>query len=163
MVNAASSEEPITLKIPFPADIRAVLFIPELAMDTVQGRGLMPSGYSREDVVFSTGRVGLFVAAITQGRYDLLRIAMEDRLHQPYRAALFPAFPALIEAAIQGGAYGASLSGGGSFVLALAGDKAGEVAEKMEQAAHAEGIEGSASVLEIDSHGAKVTHGRDEA
>src|SRR5206468_2904690 len=94
----------VSLKVPFPDDLRAVLFIPDFEMDTVQGRALMPAQYSKADVLFSTSRVALFLAALSEGRYDLLRVAMEDRLHQPYRAQIFPLFPSLIEAAFDSGA-----------------------------------------------------------
>ena len=52
-------------------------------------------------------------------RYDLLRLLTVDRLHEPYRAALYPALPRLVEAALEAGALGASLSGAGSAVIAF--------------------------------------------
>jgi homoserine kinase len=156
VVNASTHSGPVSVKIDFPSSIKAALFVPDLKMDTVQGRGLMPASYPKEDVVFSTGRVALFIAAVTQGRYDLLKTAMEDRLHQPYRARLFPGFVRLIDAAIAHAAYGACLSGGGSAVLALAGDCAEEVASAMSVAASEEGIAGTSYILDIDQDGARV-------
>jgi homoserine kinase len=157
VVNTAAQGNFVSVKVPFPASIRAVLFVPDFPMDTVQGRDLMPSTYPREDVVFSTGRVALFLAAITQGRYDLLRVAMEDRLHQPYRAKLFPGFAHLIDAALAQSAYGSCLSGGGSAVLALAGECAEEVASAMSVAAAREGIAGTSYILDIDQAGARAS------
>src|SRR5207253_488012 len=56
----------ISLRVPFPDELRVVLFIPDFVMDTVQGRALMPDKYSRADAVFSTSRVALFLAALAE-------------------------------------------------------------------------------------------------
>jgi len=60
-----------------------------------------------------------FFAGLATRRYDLLRLLMVDRLREPYRAALYPALPRLVEAALEAGALGASLSGAGSAVIAF--------------------------------------------
>ncbi len=157
VVNVMDGAGVLATPVPWPAELRAVLFMPEFDMDTVQGRALMPSSYSRADVVFNCSRAALFVAAIAGRHYDLLRVAMEDRLHQPYRTQLFPLLPALIAAALAGGAVGACLAGGGSSVLALATDHFAAVAAGMEATARAAGLTGHALVLDIACRGADVT------
>src|SRR6516162_687242 len=112
---------PLTV-VPFavPADWRAVLYVPDLIIPTKQARAILPKEVPRADAVFNHSRVGLLVAALTQHRSDFLRVAMQDRLHQPYRAKLFPEMEELIRAGLDGGAWGAALSGAGSAVLAVA-------------------------------------------
>lgn len=154
VVTVVEGERLTSLRVPFPNDLRAVLFIPNFRMDTVEGRALMPERYSRADVVFNTGRVALFIAALTQGRYDLLRVAMEDRLHQPYRASIFPPMTRLIEGALEAGACGACLSGGGSSVLALAAGDGERIAEAMSKVSENAGVAGITKVLRIDDRGA---------
>ena len=156
VVNVVDGERVISVPIPFPAEIQAVIYLPEFVMDTVEGRALMPAHYSRADVVFNSSRVALWLAAITGGRYDLLRVAMEDRLHQPYRAQLFPQMPALIAAALDAGACGACLSGGGSAILALATGHFEAIAAALEARAAATGLTGRALILPIDIHGARI-------
>jgi homoserine kinase len=162
VVNVMERGRAISAKVPFPEELRAVLFIPDFAMETIQGRILLPERYSRADTVFNTGRSALFVAAVTQRRYDLLRAAMEDRIHQPYRAQTFPIFPSLIEAALESGAHGASLSGAGSSVLAFATEKPDEIGAAMQRRAAASGLKGVVRVLEIDHEGARVVNGGKE-
>lgn len=157
VVNVLDGEHVISLKAPFPDDLSAVVFTPDFSMDTVQGRALMPQSYSKEDVIFNLSRGLLFLTAVQRRRYDLLRIAMQDRLHQPYRTALFPQLPALIDAAVRGGAHGACLSGGGSSVLALVTSDAGHVAECMQNASLAVGIRGDTRILQVAQQGAAVT------
>jgi homoserine kinase len=155
VANVLEGERVISVRVPFPDDLRAVLFIPDFKMDTVLGRSLMPERYSRADVVFNTSRVALFMAALAQGRYELLRVAMEDRLHQPYRAEIFPLMTGLIEAALEGGASGACLSGGGSSVLALAPGGWDRIAAAMRSVAEREGVAGVTRVLGIDNRGGR--------
>lgn len=144
------------IKTPFPNDIRAVIFTPSFPMDTVEGRKLLPASYLKADVTFNTGRVALFLTALQTGHYELIGEAMQDRLHQPYRQALFPAMPDIINAAIAAGAHGASLSGGGSSLIALTSSRFQEVLQAMQQAAQAAGIEGTGLILRADQHGARV-------
>ncbi len=93
-------------------------------MDTETGRAQLPSSYSRHDAVHNVGHTALMLAAIATGRLDVLGAAMDDRLHEPYRARIYPQLPELLAAARGAGALGACLSGGGSTVLALAIDHA---------------------------------------
>jgi homoserine kinase len=157
VVNVVEAGQVISVRLPFPAKLQAVVFTPDFAMDTVQGRALMPGEYSREDAVYNSSRVALFLAALAEGRYDLLRVAMQDRLHQPYRARIFPLLPALVEAALGAGAHGACLSGGGSSVLALATERTEQIAQALVGTAEQAGIGGTAIVTRADEEGARVT------
>jgi homoserine kinase len=96
-----------------------VLFIPDLRLPTVDMRSALPAEVPLEDAVANLARVAMGVAGMATGRLDLLRILTFDRLHEPYRAAVFPQLPRLIESARAAGAIGACLSGAGSTVLAF--------------------------------------------
>src|SRR5207302_5794411 len=115
--------------MPHPPGI--ALFIPNRVMSTHEAREVLPDTVSRADAVFNTGRSALLLAALAGGDFAVLRRAMEDRLHQPYRAALFPELPRLIEAALDAGAAGAALSGAGSTVVALCEGDPAPVAQAM--------------------------------
>ncbi len=122
------------VKTRFPDALKAVIFTPSFPMDTVAGRKLLPASYSKADVTFNTGRVALLLTALQTGRYELIGEAMQDRLHQPYRQTLFPAMPEIIQAAIDAGAHGASLSGGGSSLIALASSNFSSILRAMQRA-----------------------------
>lgn len=102
-----------------PRDLRAVLFIPDLRLATADMRAALPAEVPLGDAVANLGRVALGVAGMATGHFDVLRTLMVDRLHEPYRAAVYPQLPRLIDAARKAGALGASLSGAGSTVLAF--------------------------------------------
>jgi homoserine kinase len=144
------------IKTRFPDALKAVIFTPSFPMDTIAGRKLLPASYSKADVTFNTGRVALLLSALQTGHYEVIGEAMQDRLHQPYRQALFPAMPAIIQAAIDAGAHGASLSGGGSSLIALASSNFSAVLRAMQEAARSSGVEGTGMILRADQSGARV-------
>jgi len=102
-----------------PRDLRAVLFVPDLRLPTDEMRAALPAQVPLEDAVANLTRVAIGVAGMATGRFDLLRVLTVDRLHEPYRAAVYPQLPRLVEAARGAGAIGACLSGAGSTVLAF--------------------------------------------
>jgi homoserine kinase len=113
------------LKLPVPAELRAVAVIPEFHLSTAMARKALPPTVPRGDAVFNVGRVALFLAAMQSGRLDLLREAVRDRLHQPYRAPLVPGMTEVLEEGERAGALACFLSGAGPTLLALV-DGAGE-------------------------------------
>ncbi len=145
------------IRAPIPAGLRAVLFVPAFAMDTVAGRNLLPERYSRADAVGNAGRVALLLAALAAGDLDALGLAMQDCFHEPYRAQLFPQLPDLLAAARAAGACGACLSGGGPTILALAQENAEEVAAALTRRAKELQVEGRAVVVEPEPDGARVS------
>lgn len=144
------------VKTRFPEVLKAVIFTPSFPMDTVAGRKLLPSAYPKADVTFNTGRVALLLTALQTGRYEVIGEAMQDRLHQPYRQALFPAMPAIIEAAVVAGAYGACLSGGGSSLIALASSNFHPILQSMQETARSLGVDGQGMILAADQQGARI-------
>src|SRR5207244_12743934 len=107
-------------------------------------------------VTVKTLRVQLFCTAWHTVRYDLIGEAMQDRLHQPYRQALFPSMPNIIQAALDAGAYGASLSGGGSSLIALASSNFQVILRAMRDTARSAGVDGTGMILRADQVGARV-------
>jgi homoserine kinase len=94
-----------------------LLAVPEQSLATEEARRVLPAQYSRADAVANVQNSMLLLAAFTQGRPDLLSVSLEDRLHQPYRAALCPLLPSLQKLKGKEGILGAVLSGAGPSVL----------------------------------------------
>jgi homoserine kinase len=96
------------------------LAIPYASLATSKARALLPATYPREDAVANIQSTALLVAAFAQNRPDLLRTAMRDRLHQPYRMQSCPLLPLLLPLAETHSAiYGVALSGAGPSVLLI--------------------------------------------
>lgn len=101
-----------------------LLAVPEAALSTEQARRVLPAQYSRTDAVTNIQNSMLLLSAFTQGRPELLGPALEDRIHQPYRAALCPLLPALQELKNVSSILGVALSGAGPSVLMFLHPKA---------------------------------------
>ena len=94
-----------------------LLAVPPASLATKTARALLPESYSKADAVFNVQRVALLTAAFAQGRLDLLRTAMQDRFHQPYRADVCPLLKTLLPLAKEPEVAGVALSGAGPSVL----------------------------------------------
>ena len=146
----------IATSVPVPEALRAVLFVPDVAMPTDEARGVLPESIARQDAVYNMGRVALLVKALTTGDFTQLRVATQDRLHQPARQVLFPAMKNIFAAAQGAGALGVFLSGAGSSVLALTIEKEMTIGYEMADAAAKSGVGGDVKVTRPTPHGAHV-------
>ena len=117
-----------------------MVVLPSTGLATVKARAMLPESYSRADSVSNVQHTALLVAAFAQQRGDLLRTAMVDRLHQPYREAACPLMPALLPLMEVSGVFGVALSGAGPSVLIIfEGQQREEVAQRvLERAGQAE-------------------------
>ncbi|HEX3372672.1 MAG TPA: homoserine kinase [Edaphobacter sp.] len=122
-----------------------LLALPAASLSTKKARALLPDRYSREDAVANIQATALLVAAFGQGRGDLLRTAMRDRLHQPYRAKACPLLPLLLPLADGNGdsaVLGVALSGAGPSILLIAANPAPSTIDGLiRQGAHDPGLE----------------------
>jgi homoserine kinase len=144
------------LGVPLPVGLKAVLLIPELRMATQKSRKLLPQSLSRMDAVRNASRTALLVAALSQGRFDLLNEATKDRLHQPARAKLFPAMFSIFDAAVAAGAHCAYLSGGGSAICALCTDNQQRIADAMLEAARSREVAAETLITAPTERGAEI-------
>ncbi|HET9101175.1 MAG TPA: homoserine kinase [Acidobacteriaceae bacterium] len=104
-------------RIEIPEQWSAVMVLPRDPVRTEESRKLLPDFYSRADVVQNLQHSSLLVAAFASGRDDLLRAAMVDCMHQPYRVAICPLLATMLPLAGSPGILGAALSGAGPGIL----------------------------------------------
>jgi homoserine kinase len=144
------------LHVPFPQDLTVIVAIPDFELTTAYARSVLPDQVSRADAVFNCSRIALLVYALQSQRYDLLATAMDDRLHQPYRAALVPGLVEAIAAAYTAGALGVALSGSGPTLLALAREAHQAIASTLQNTFQHHGIACQTRLLHVDTTGAVV-------
>jgi homoserine kinase len=108
----------VAVSTPWPGEVRLVAVTPEVRVKTPEARRVLPDSYTRADAVFNLQRATLLMAAIHGGRPELLRDALADRWHQPYRAPLVPGLTEALALRIPG-LLGVCLSGSGPTVVAL--------------------------------------------
>jgi homoserine kinase len=159
-VSCAADDGTITaVSLPVPDDLTWVVLVPTITSSTAEARAVLPRAVPRVDAIFNVQRVALLLGGLQARRPDALAAALDDRLHQPYRRALFPWMPAVADAARRAGALGCVLSGAGPSLLALATGDDGPVARSMEMALRAAGIEGRAHAYAVDTTGATIMSG----
>jgi homoserine kinase len=100
-----------------PSNWHAILALPEAPLATSKARAVLPDSYSRCDVVSNLQAVSMLGLAFAQERGDLLKAAMNDRIHQPYRAPICTLLNRLLPLAGHRGVLGVALSGAGPAVL----------------------------------------------
>lgn len=102
-----------------PARWRVILVLPDDPLSTSTARAILPEAYPRRDAVANVQYASLLGLAFAAGRDDLLRIAMQDHIHQPYRAPMCSLLSPLLELPGRHGILGAALSGAGPAVLVI--------------------------------------------
>ena len=100
-----------------PMGLEAVLVIPREGLDTEAARAALPAEVSRSDAVFNLAHASLLMLGLAEGKWELIGAGLRDRLHQPFRADLYPRSAELLERAPRYGALGATISGAGPAVL----------------------------------------------
>jgi homoserine kinase len=149
--------EPVRLLTHNDLDLIAVVFVPEVTGATWAARAALPATVPHPDAAFNVAAVGGLLLGLHTGDRALIAAGMHDRLHEPYRARLFPHLEPLVAAARHAGALGACLSGAGPSVLALVeSGRASAVATAYEQMAHRLGLAGAVMPLSPANRGAHV-------
>lgn len=131
-LSAMSRDSVHAISIKPKSDWRLLLVLPDTPLATKKARGLLPEKYSQADAVFNVQRIALLTAAFAEGNGEILKIAMQDKLHQPYRSEAAPLLPLLEPLAGRSGILGVALSGAGpSVLLVLSRDAIVEDVEKL--------------------------------
>jgi homoserine kinase len=137
-----------------PPGLECALVVPREPVRTKLARAALPAEVTMADAVFNVGRASLLVLGLARGDLSLIARGLEDRLHQPHRAHLYPRSAELVAEAAKLGALGATISGAGPTVLVwTAYEATGAVVKRLRDRAA-----GWADVLRVpfEEHGADV-------
>ena len=158
VVSASTADGVEAIRFDAPRGLRAVLFIPNLRLSTLDMRAVLPDSVPLADAVANLGAVAVGVAGLATGRLELLGRLTVDRLHEPYRAMVYPQLPVMVAVAREAGALGACLSGAGSTIIAFTDSTAGAAAlERALTVAAAEAeLTGRVRTVELRNAGAQV-------
>jgi homoserine kinase len=145
---------PRTHRFEPPMGLEALLVVPTEAVHTHQARAALPAEVPLADASWNVAYASLLMAGLVGGDWELIAAGLHDRLHQPYRAHLYPRSAELVRSAPELGALGATISGAGPAVLVWCHyDQTGPVMERLGRE-----VAGWASVLRapFESQGADV-------
>ena len=139
--------------------LKLIVAVPDFELSTRLARKVLPRNVSMHDAIFNVSRASMLVAALVEGREDLLPIAFDDALHQPYRKKLVPGMNEVFEAAKDAGALGAAISGAGSCLIAFTPARSHleeKIASAMVEAFKAHDVKSKALILDVDKRGAQI-------
>jgi homoserine kinase len=147
----------VAVKRHWPEEVKIVLCIPEIEMETAKMRAVLPKMITRHDAIYNLQRAALLQAALSERRYDLLNEALRDRLHQPMRAPLAPGLSEVLklndEASKHPGLLGVAISGAGSALIAFATERCEAIAEAMRARMTACGVKARTMEVKVDNRG----------
>jgi len=155
-VVAATNGDLHYVRLDWPEELKVIIVVPEIFLSTEESRSVLPKSYKREEVIFNVQRVALLLGALQKRDYGLLKEAVKDRIHQPYRCDLIPSFWDVVSEGYKAGACAVYLSGAGSCIGALATENFEEIGKAMCNVFDSLGIESKFLVLEVDQNGATV-------
>lgn len=101
------------------AEVRFVFAVPDLEVETAAARAVLPSSLPYETTVAAIARAAALIRGLETADADLLALALDDVVHVPFRRQLIPGCEQVLAAAVGAGAFGATLSGSGSTIMAV--------------------------------------------
>ena len=151
------------MKFPWAPEIKAIAIIPQFEVSTAKAREVLPTSYSRADLVFNLQRIALLPSALGRSppNAEQIYLAMQDKVHQPYRKGLIPGLPEILHSVTpksHPGLCGICLSGAGPTILALATDNFEGIANVILEMFARTGIKCIWKLLEPAEEGTTVTY-----
>ena len=107
-------------KINLSDEIKAVVVIPNKPMSTASSRQILPKNYTMKECVNNLSHAAFLTSCFYEKRYDLLRIASEDMMHEERRMSALKELFEVRKVAYENGALMSTLSGSGSSFLNIA-------------------------------------------
>jgi len=149
--------ESLPRRLPFPTDLAVIVASPALELATTEARRALPKDVSLGLAVVHAQNLAAFVHSLHAGDRPLLKETLRDLLAEPWRAGLVRGFREAQQGALEAGALGASLSGAGPAVFAVAEDlDASEVATALESGFRSAGVAAAVRICRIDERGARL-------
>lgn len=105
--------------VPVAEGIRFGVMIPPFELKTDLARDALPNSYSREDAIYNLSRSALMIASLFSGSLSNLKVAVSDRMHQPYRKKFISGIDKVFEVSYELGSYGTYISGAGPSIISI--------------------------------------------
>ncbi len=158
VASAMEGERVYSVSVPVSEKIRFAVMIPPFELKTEKARAALPREYSREDAVYNLSRSGLMTASLFSGELHNLRVAVQDRIHQPYRSGLIENYDNVFRMSYELGSLGTYVSGAGPTIIAMVDAQGAEAFGKNCMTHLAEkGITGwRVEILSADPNGAQI-------
>lgn len=137
-------------------NFKFLAIIPDFKLPTKEARDALPKTYSKEDAVFNLSRLSMVILSLISGNEENLRVALDDKIHEPYRLKLIPEIDEIEKIIDDSNALGHYLSGAGSTIMVVlkADDNTSEeeIKNKLDNLSNSYEVR----LLDIDERGAFI-------
>lgn len=137
-------------------NFKFLAIIPDFKLPTKEARDALPKTYSKEDAVFNLSRLSMVILSLISGNEENLRVALDDKIHEPYRLKLIPEIDEIEKIIDDSEAIGHYLSGAGSTIMVVlkADDNTSEdqIKNKLDKLSNSYEVR----LLDIDEKGAFI-------
>ncbi len=155
-VAVGSGDHTIAKSVKVEKPLSFVAMVPDFFVSTKKSRVALPETVTHKDAVYNAGHAALFSIALATGDFEKLRVAVKDKLHQPYRAQYIDNMDKTFEEAYKNGAYAVWLSGSGPTIVAMCSPQNDGFLTEMDSYFADVGQKSSCRRLTIDNVGAIV-------
>lgn len=146
-------------KINIASGIKFVALVPDFTLSTSEAREVLPSNINYKDSIYNVGRVSLLLSALSNGRFDLLKVSLMDKLHEPYRKKLIHKGDEIINKSYELGALGVYISGAGPTIMTIIEDDDMDFAVRIKNHLNSISCNWDVKELDLNLSGACVENG----
>ncbi len=157
VASAMEANRVYSVSVPVSEKIAFAVMVPKFELKTEKARGVLPEKYSREDAVYNLSRSGLMTASLFSGNLENLRVAVQDRIHQPYRNSLISNCDTLFRVSYELGSLGTYVSGAGPTIISIIEANDAHFADRIKSQLEKKKInDWTVEILSVDPDGAKI-------
>ena len=157
-VRAPTGNDLVVTDLAVHASLALVFAVPDFVVETKQARAVLPESVPHATAAAGAGRAAALVQGLASADPRLLAVGLDDVLHVPFRRRLVPGYDAVVSAALGAGAFGATLSGSGPTILAIASSqRSSGVGEAMVRAWRQGGVRAESLVAGRPAGGYEIT------
>lgn len=142
--------------IDFPEELKIIAIIPDIKISTEEARKMLPAKIDIKDAIYNIQRSNLLLSSLVLKRFELLKEAVKDKLHQPYRKSLIPFYDNIEKIAYNSGAKAVFISGSGSTIGIFALENEEIIGKTCVEFLKSKGVDGTYKILSVDKEGARV-------
>jgi homoserine kinase len=142
--------------IDFPEELKIIAIIPDIKISTEEARKILPAKMDIKDAIYNIQRSNLLLSSLVLKRFELLKEAVKDKLHQPYRKSLIPFYDNIEKIAYDRGAKAVFISGSGSTIGIFALENEEIIGKTCVEFLKSKGVDGTYKILSVDKEGARV-------
>jgi homoserine kinase len=142
--------------IDFPEELKIIAIIPDIKISTEEARKILPAKIDITDAIYNIQRSNLLLSSLILKRFELLKEAVKDKLHQPYRKSLIPFYDNVEKIAYNSGAKAVFISGSGSTIGIFALENEEIIGKTCVEFLKSKGVDGTYKILSVDKEGARV-------